>query len=214
MNRLVLPVSILVVVLGSGLATTGCRERQPTAKPHATRATREQTEAEALRALARNPEEIQRRVERADIEVPGTESRVHLQDGRGAGPGTPPEWNVELRKVAGVVPGEKGLDVFVDLAVHRSLKAPDCYLALLHLDSIEAVYTSATLLGEGARVVIVEPENVQGDVYDLKVEYLGRAPEGDFLSSPSERKRTVLKVAHHVLGGTVHPPVTPHGLGR
>lgn len=210
---------LAALVLLAGLGSTGCRKRpapdsaeSTPASPRASREARSQAEAEALATLAGDTAEIRRRVDSADVEVPGTKgARVRLADGRGQGPGDPPAWNVELRKVAGVVQGARGLDVFVDLAIHRLGKQPECHLVLLHMDSIETVYTSALDLGEGSRVVAVEAEDVRGDVYDLEVAYLGRAPQGDLASDPSDARKQTVKVAHHFFAGSEAPAAaSPH----
>jgi hypothetical protein len=205
-KRLLLSVSLLGLILTSG----GCRDRQSSASKPGARKPREQAEFEASQALAKSPEEIRRRIYGAEIEVPGTGTTVHLAGGRGAGPGAPPAWSVELRRVAGVVPGSRGMDVYVDLAIQRALTAPDCYLALFHLDSTTTTYAAAVPIGEGARIVQVKARKAKGDAYTLEVEYIDRAPQGDFMSNPSAWKRRRIKVANHLFLGTSSPSAVPH----
>lgn len=201
---------LLLSVLLLALISSACRDRQPSASQPGAREPRGKAEFEGSKALAKNPPEIRRRVNGAEIEVPGTGTKVHLADGRGAGPGDPPAWNVELRRVAGIVEGDRGLDVYVDLAIHRALKAPDCYLALFHLDSTTTTYAAAVPIGEGARIVQAKAREAKGDSYTLEVEYIDRAPQGDFMSHPSAWKRRRIAIANHAFPSTSSPPAAPH----
>jgi hypothetical protein len=172
-------------------------------KASGSRATPEQR---ALRALAKDPERLRERVYGAEIEVPDAGTRLRLELGRAVAPGDPSPWSVEIRSLAGVVELDGSLDVFVDLAVHRMFQAPVCYLALFRVDLRTAEHRSTTLVGKGAKILSVEEDEevdrvkgngADGPAYELKVDLLLRAPQGDWTSHPTIRKRGLLRIADH-----------------
>jgi len=200
--------ALFLALFALNLSASACRDRAASSGqgPFDARA---KADLEAAQALAKKPEEVRQRIYGSEIVVPGTGVTVRLAEGRGHGPGDPPAWNVELRHVAGLVPSGTGLDVFVDLAIHRALRAPDCYLALFHLEGTATTLASALSVGEGARVVEAKERGAKGETYALEFEYLERAPQGDFLSNPSVRKRRVTEVRQNHFLAAPPPSATP-----
>jgi hypothetical protein len=171
----------------STLALSGCGGKGSAASRN--------PELAALDASLQDPERLQQRLEGVKVQVPGTDTRVALAGGRAFAPAG--DWTVEMRSVVGTVPVADGIDAYVDLAVHRKLKAPEAYLALIHLTPRSAEHAATAPIGEGAKLLGIAAQEVRGTAYELKVDYLDRAPQGTFEVPPTYRKKKLLHVSRH-----------------